>query len=116
MKSPSALGICALALGSVTRVVCAADATPPQAPAIVLKAAHLFDAVSGKLTDHGVVVVQGKKIVAVGERAAATPGDSQVIELGDATLLPGFIDAHVHLQYDFTGLRKGGPGKRDERV
>lgn len=63
---------------------------------IVLKAAHIFDSVSGQLADHGVVVVVGKKIQAVGSNAAI-PADAQVIDLGDATLLPGFIDAHVHL-------------------
>jgi imidazolonepropionase-like amidohydrolase len=71
-----------------------------QAPApgtpIVLKAAHLFDSVSGKLVDHGVVVVIDKKIQAVGPNAAI-PSNARIIDLGDATLLPGFIDAHVHL-------------------
>jgi imidazolonepropionase-like amidohydrolase len=68
-------------------------ATPPP---VVLKAAHLFDSVSGRLSDPGVVVVSGGKIVAVGS-GAAVPAGAQVIDLGDATLLPGFIDAHVHL-------------------
>jgi len=72
-----------------------ADAAPAPRP-IVLKAAHLFDSVSGKLVDHGVVVVSGTKILAVGSDAKI-PDDAQVIDLGDATLLPGFIDAHVHL-------------------
>ena len=63
---------------------------------IVLKAAHLFDSVSGKLVDHGVIVVAEKKIQAVGSDATI-PADAQIIDLGDATLLPGFIDAHVHL-------------------
>jgi imidazolonepropionase-like amidohydrolase len=62
---------------------------------IVLKAAHLFDSVSGKLVDHGVIVVVGKNIQAMGS-GAAIPADAQIIDLGDATLLPGFIDAHVH--------------------
>lgn len=66
---------------------------------IVLKAAHLFDSVSGSLTDGAVIVVQGDKILAVGA-AAPLPPDAQLIELGDATLLPGFIDAHVHLSQE----------------
>jgi imidazolonepropionase-like amidohydrolase len=73
----------------------AAEAPVPATP-IVLKAAHLFDSVSGKLVDHGVVVVVGKKIQAVGADAKIPEG-AQVIDLGDATLVPGFIDAHVHL-------------------
>ena len=61
----------------------------------VLRAAHLFDAVSGKLVSPGQIVVRGRKIESVG--AAAVPAGAKVIDLGDATLLPGFIDAHVHL-------------------
>jgi imidazolonepropionase-like amidohydrolase len=62
---------------------------------VVLKAAHLFDSVSGKLQEPGMVVVAGSKILAVG-RNLAVPPNAQIIDLGDATLLPGFIDAHVH--------------------
>ena len=69
---------------------------PVPTPAIVLKAAHLFDAVSGKLVDRGIVVVSGTKIQAVGTNVAI-PANATIIDLGDATLLPGFIDAHVHL-------------------
>ena len=70
------------------------DATPPRP--IVLKAAHLFDAVSGQLLDHGMVVVADKKIQAVGTDLKI-PDNAQIVDLGDATLMPGFIDAHVHL-------------------
>ena len=63
---------------------------------IVLKAAHLFDSVSGKLADKGVVVVSGTQILAVGSDAKI-PDGAQVIDLGDATRMPGFIDAHAHL-------------------
>ena len=72
-----------------------ADQAPPSPP-IVLKAAHLFDSVSGKLVDNGVVVVSGTQIQAVGSDAKI-PAGSKVIDQGDATVLPGFIDAHVHL-------------------
>jgi imidazolonepropionase-like amidohydrolase len=92
--------VCWLAAGAALTSTAWADApTPPAAaPAtpIVLKAAHLFDAVSGNLTEHGVVVVNGTKIEAVGSDARI-PAGARVIDLGDATLMPGFIDAHVHL-------------------
>jgi imidazolonepropionase-like amidohydrolase len=67
--------------------------TPP-AETVVLKAAHIFDATGTALKDGGVVVVQGDHIVSVGGSA---PAGARVIDLGNATLLPGFIDAHTHL-------------------
>jgi imidazolonepropionase-like amidohydrolase len=87
-------GLAALAF-LLARSVLAEPAAATKRP-IVLKAAHLFDSVSGTLTDGAVIVVQADKIQAVGA-AAPLPPDAQVIDLGDATLLPGFIDAHVHL-------------------
>jgi imidazolonepropionase-like amidohydrolase len=79
-----------LALGLAP--LCVAQ-TPP-AETVVLKAAHIFDATGTALKDGGVVVVQGDRIVSVGGSA---PAGARVIDLGDATLLPGFIDAHTHL-------------------
>jgi len=62
----------------------------------VLKAARLFDGKSNALVTPGVVVVTDGKIVAAGS-SAAIPAGAEMIDLGDATLLPGFIDAHTHL-------------------
>lgn len=79
-------------LGVATAAAPAATTAPP----VVIKAAYLFDAKSGQLTNGGSILVQDQKIIAVGSTAAAPP-DARVVDLGDATLLPGFIDAHVHL-------------------
>ena len=65
----------------------------------VLRATRLFDGASGALVEPGVVVVENGKIQSVGSRSV--PSGATVIDLGDATLLPGFIDAHTHLTYDF---------------
>jgi len=70
--------------------------------AVVLKARHLFDSVSGKLTEPGMIVVQGDRIQAVGAELKV-PDGARVIDLGDATLLPGFIDAHVHMSSESSG-------------
>src|SRR5438309_1248413 len=69
---------------------------------IVLKAARLFDGKSKTLAQNGVVIVQGNKIVDAGSNLPA-PTDAQVIDLGDATLSPGFMDGHTHLTLDFSG-------------
>ncbi len=61
-----------------------------------LKAARLFDGKSNALVTPGVVVVADGKIVTVGA-SATIPAGAEVIDLGDATLSPGFIDAHTHL-------------------
>jgi imidazolonepropionase-like amidohydrolase len=95
-KSWTTLGILLGAvMGSSSPAALAQDA-PKTTQLIVLKAAHLFDAVNGRLVDHGVVVVAGARIQAVGIDAEVSPG-ARVIDLGDVTLMPGFIDAHVHL-------------------
>jgi imidazolonepropionase-like amidohydrolase len=94
--NPSRYGwLCMLAL-LLTAPIATADPAATAAPVLALRAAHLFDSVSGNLIDHGVVIVVDKKIQAVGSNLAIPEG-AQLIDLGEATLLPGFIDAHVHL-------------------
>jgi imidazolonepropionase-like amidohydrolase len=69
-----------------------------QAPVTAIKAARMFDGKGDRLIEPGLVVIAGGRIQAVG--GSAPPG-AKVIDLGDATLLPGFIDAHTHLTMDF---------------
>ena len=63
---------------------------------IVLHAARLLDIDSGKIIAPGEVLVRGEKIAEVGA-SVTHPADAQTIDLGDTTLMPGLIDAHVHL-------------------
>src|SRR6202034_4464399 len=63
---------------------------------VVLHAAHLLDIRNGRLVTPGEVLVQGDRILEAGT-AVKHPQDAEVLDLGDRTLLPGLIDAHVHL-------------------
>ncbi len=67
------------------------------APILALTAARFFEAPTGRLLPQRVVLVQGDRILAVQDQTAALPANATVIDLGDATLLPGLIDAHSHL-------------------
>lgn len=69
------------------------DAAPDDV--ILIRAARLIDGM-GTVTEPGAVVVEGDRIVAVGGEELAGRGDV-VVDLGDATLLPGLIDLHTHL-------------------
>jgi imidazolonepropionase-like amidohydrolase len=69
---------------------------PAERHAIVLHATGLLDVKSGHLVKPGEVLVQGERIVEVGS-SVKHPPDAEVIDLGDRILLPGLIDAHVHL-------------------
>src|ERR1700678_2447236 len=73
------------------------QSTPAPTPrAIVLRAARLLDVETGRTTAPGEILVQGGLIVEVGAKVNH-PHASEFIDLGDTTLLPGLIDAHVHL-------------------
>src|SRR5262245_40217036 len=68
------------------------------APSYVIKPARVFDGLSRKTQAGWVVVVSGERITAAGPAAEAkAPPDARVVDLHEATLLPGLIDAHTHL-------------------
>jgi imidazolonepropionase-like amidohydrolase len=90
MRTPSLFAVAILLLSILHGH--AADQT------IVLKAARMFDGKS--MQQNTTIVVQGDKIAAIGGQA---PADAQVIDLGDVTLSPGFMDAHSHVTLQFWG-------------
>src|ERR1700757_3118258 len=67
----------------------------------VLEAARLFDGKNEASLTPGLVVVTGGRIAGVGA-GATIPAGAEIIDLGDATLLPGFIDAHTHLTFPYS--------------
>lgn len=92
--------ICVLGLILCAEAWAFAQEKKPAGKSYVLKAARLFDGKSNALVKPGVVVVTDGRIVAVGGNTAI-PAGTETIDLGNATLLPGFIDAHTHLTMNY---------------
>jgi imidazolonepropionase-like amidohydrolase len=74
----------------------AAQSSAAPAHPIVLHAARLLDIKAGRILKPGEILVQGDRIVEVGV-SVKHPAGAEVLDLGDRTLLPGLIDAHIHL-------------------
>jgi imidazolonepropionase-like amidohydrolase len=89
----ASLAACAATLALANH---AAAQEQPAAPTIVLHAVRLLQVDTGTLLQPGEVLVEGDHIRAVGT-SVDHPQGAKIIDLGDATLLPGLIDAHVHL-------------------
>jgi imidazolonepropionase-like amidohydrolase len=71
---------------------------PAAAHVTVVRAGRLFDSKSGQMLGRQIVVLSGDRITAVGpETAVEIPAGAQVIDLSQATVLPGLIDAHTHM-------------------
>ena len=81
--------------------------TPAQSPpTTIVRAARMVDVATGQLVTNPVLVIEGDRITAVSP--ATPPRSGRTIDLGDVTLLPGFIDLHTHLSLEigagsFTG-------------
>jgi imidazolonepropionase-like amidohydrolase len=83
--------------GMVAAVLAGARCDAQQASApIVLHAARLLEVETGNLIQPGEVLVEGERIREAG-KSVEHPASARVIDLGDATLMPGMIDAHIHL-------------------
>ncbi|HEU4479073.1 MAG TPA: amidohydrolase family protein [Pyrinomonadaceae bacterium] len=87
--------------GATSRTLAAGKKTlqePP--PVIVLRAARMLDVHTGRLISPAVVIIEKDRIKSVNP---ATVPRGQLIDLGNVTLLPGFIDMHTHLSFDIEG-------------
>src|SRR5205807_8656478 len=80
-----------------------------QAPTLTLvKAGHLIDPRAGKALSPAAVLIESGKIKEVGTRGRIQrPAGAKTIDLGNATLLPGLIDSHMHSLIDSTGPGEG---------
>jgi imidazolonepropionase-like amidohydrolase len=88
--------ICRVILAGLVLAPLALAQTPAASHPVVLHAARLLDIETGRIVTPGEVLVEGEKIVAAGP-SVAHPAGAETIDLGDTTLMPGLIDAHVHL-------------------
>ena len=71
---------------------------PPPAQVVAVRAGRLFDSKTGQMLTKQVVLLQGERITEVGPEAQVKiPSGSQVMDLSQATVLPGLIDAHTHM-------------------
>jgi imidazolonepropionase-like amidohydrolase len=96
MKTCRALWLCGIALlmGSVAWAQNAGPRT------VVIHAGHLLDVKTGKTATNQTIIIQGDKIASVGGANTEVPAGAQVINLPNATVLPGLIDAHTHITFN----------------
>ncbi len=94
-RTPRTL-LCAVGAGLILPAAALGQSSPAASPAtIVVRAARMLDVTTGQMLRNATVVVTGDRISAV--NPASPPAGAQVMDLGDVTLLPGFIDTHTHL-------------------
>jgi imidazolonepropionase-like amidohydrolase len=96
-------GACALALASLSTIPAQAQPGPkflaPADQSIAIRAGRMFDSRSGTMLTNQVILIRGDKIADVGPNLAI-PAGARVIDLSNATVMPGMIDAHVHVVSD----------------
>ena len=87
------------------------QAKPAAAP-VAVRAGRLFDSKTGQMLDRQVVLIQGERITDVGpEDKIKIPEGAQVIDLGQATAMPGLIDAHTHVYDSLTASERVNTSK-----
>lgn len=86
-----------LALVPLLIAVAALPASPQEARRVAVRAARIIDGSGSLPLMNGAVLIEGDRIVAVGAAGTVVPSGVPVVDLGEATLLPGLIDLHTHL-------------------
>jgi imidazolonepropionase-like amidohydrolase len=101
----------ALVLAALTGMAVGARAQSPVPKRTVIRAGRVLNVRTGELRANQAIVIEGDKItqIAASSEIAAAPGDA-TIDLPNATLLPGLIDAHTHLTFELSSLTYAGLG------
>lgn len=92
---------CAVAAFLVFAIFTSAQtaAAPPRH--VIVRAGHILDVKTGNTLQNQAIVIEGDRIISIGPAAQAKPApDAMVIDLPNATVLPGLIDAHTHLTFN----------------
>jgi imidazolonepropionase-like amidohydrolase len=109
LKFKPALCSCMLLLAVAASTAAHTQQESKSGKRTLIRAGHLLDVKTGKLSDAQTIIVTGDSIVSIGpsSSASAQPGD-EVIDLGNLTVLPGLIDVHTHLTMnpDFDPFRE----------
>jgi imidazolonepropionase-like amidohydrolase len=89
------------AVAAVTLFILITQAVTQQSTQrVVIRAGHVLDVKSGKMLSDRAIVIEGDNIVSVGPASATPAADATTINLPNATVLPGLIDAHTHLTFN----------------
>lgn len=89
-----------LAVIAVLAFIAQSFAQQPSKP-VAIRAGHVLDVKTGELLSDQTIVIENGKIASIGASAGIkVPSGVTVIDLPNATVLPGLIDAHVHLTMD----------------
>lgn len=101
--------VCVGLMGLVLLLGAAAVAQQSPAQRVVIRAGRLLDVKTGRVLTNQQIAIEGDKIASIGP-AAAVPAGATVIELPNATVLPGLIDAHTHLTFNVGDVGYRGLG------
>src|SRR3989442_3531995 len=101
--------LCVVAMLAMSgSVLIGQSGAPTAAPLTVIRAGTLIDGVSEAPRKNQLIFVRGKRIEKVTDASAAIPAEAKVIDLSNATVLPGLIDAHTHIFLWGEDPAKGG--------
>jgi len=89
-----------LGLTLVTTLYVSAQTNAPAPRRVIVHAGHVLDVKTGKTLDNQTITIDDDKIVSIGSASDAKSAGATVIDLPNATVLPGLIDSHTHITFD----------------